>query len=97
MEDGVFEVQDRLLIFDGQCIKTAFDVVKKIDTTFKVSVISLYDEHGYQLKPTDIVEKGSVYRFKQWYKPPRGTREEILDDTSLARAADEYPPFGYST
>ena len=57
MEDGVFEVQDRILIFDGQCIMTAFDVVKKL--------ISLYDDHGYQLKPTDIVEKGRVYTFRR--------------------------------
>ena len=31
MEDGVFEVQDRILIFNGECIITVSDVVKKID------------------------------------------------------------------
>ena len=44
MEDSVFEVQGRILLFDGQCV-IAFDIVKKIDSTFKASIISLYDEH----------------------------------------------------
>ena len=101
MEDGVFEVQDGIVVFDGKCIVTACDAVKKIDNTFKVSIISLYDEHGHQLKSTDIVEKGRVYTLRRKlkqisYKAPRQTREEILDSTSLAQAATEYPPFGYS-
>ena len=90
---------DWTLIFDGQGIITAFDVLKKIDRTFKASIISLYNEHGYQLKPTDIVTKGRVYTFRRKpkqisYQPPRRKTEEILDSTSLARAAAEYPPFG---
>ena len=95
MEDGMFEVQDQILIFDDKCIITVFDVVKKIDSKFKASIIYLYDEHEHQLKPEDIVEKGRVYTFRRKpkqtsYKPPRRTRKEIL-----ARAAAEYPPFGY--
>ena len=35
IEDCVFEVQGRILLFDGQCIITAFDVEKMIDSTFK--------------------------------------------------------------
>ena len=72
----MFEVKDRILIFDGQCIITAFDVLKKIDNTFKPSKISLYDEHVYQLKPTDIVKKGRVYTFRNWNKYRTRLRDE---------------------
>ena len=57
---------------------TVSDAVKKIDNTFKASIIYLYNEHEHQLKPTDIVGKGRVYTFRQKpkqvsYKPPRRT------------------------
>ena len=98
MEDGMFEVQDQVLIFDEKCIISVSDVVKKIEDTFKASIIYLYSEHEHQLKPEDIVEKGRVYTFRRKpkhtrYKVPRRSREEILDPTSLARVAAEYPPF----
>ena len=34
----MFEVQDRLLIFDGECIITVSDAVKKVGNTFKASI-----------------------------------------------------------
>ena len=99
MEDGIFEVQDQILIFNEKCIISVSDVVKKIDHKFKASIIYLYDKHEHQLKPENIVEKGRVYTFKRKpkqtsYKVPRRTREEILDARSLARVAAEYPLFG---
>ena len=58
----MFEVQDRILIFDGECIITVSDAVKKIGNTFKASIISSYDEQGHQLKPTDVVEKVHIQK-----------------------------------